>query len=316
MYIGIDIGGTAIKAGIVDKNGDIVYKKQIDTKAKRGYLEVEKDIIELIKGLINIAEDKGNKVKSIGIGVPGVADPEGNKVIYCPNLGWANVPLGENLKKEFEFPIYIENDATVAGIAESIKGVTKGYENSIFITLGTGVGGGIILSGKVYSGAHGIGSEIGHMIVGENFYDCNCGNNGCLETFSSATAIIKYAKKLIKEGQYETTLMKKVNDDLMKLNSKIIFDSAKEGDQLANEVVDRMVKYLGIGIANLINILDPDVVAIGGGVSKAGIFLLEKIKREVSKYVLYKEAKHAEIFLAELGNDAGIIGAALLSEYK
>ncbi|WP_069648932.1 ROK family protein [Caloranaerobacter ferrireducens] len=316
MYIGVDIGGTAIKIGLVDNEGNIVYKKQIDTKAKRGYLEIEKDIIGLIKSLINIAQDKGNKIKSIGIGVPGVADLEGNKVIYCPNLGWTNVPLGENLKKELKLPIYIENDATVAGIAESIKGITKGYKNSIFITLGTGVGGGIILGGKVYSGAHGIGSEIGHMIVGENFYDCNCGNNGCLETFSSATAIIKYAKKLIKEEKYETALLKKVNNDLMKLNSKMIFDSAKEGDQLANKVVDRMVRYLGIGIANLINILDPDVIAIGGGVSKAGDFLLEKVKKEVSKYVLYKEAKHAEIFLAELGNDAGIIGAALLSEYK
>ncbi|WP_427339819.1 ROK family protein [Caloranaerobacter sp. DY30410] len=316
MYIGVDIGGTAIKIGLVDDEGNIVYKKQIDTKAQRGYSEIEKDIIDLIKSLINIAEDKGNRVKSIGIGIPGVADPEGNKVIYCTNLGWTNVPLGENLKKEFELPIYIENDATVAGIAESIKGVTKGYKNSIFITLGTGVGGGIILDGKVYSGVHGIGSEIGHMIVGENFYDCNCGNNGCLETFSSATAIIKYAKKLIEEGQYETTLLKKVNNDLMKLNSKIIFDSAKEGDLLANKVVDRMVRYLGIGISNLINILDPDVIAIGGGVSKAGDFLLERVKREVSKYILYKEVKHAEIFLAELGNDAGIIGAALLSEYK
>jgi glucokinase len=316
MYIGIDIGGTTIISGLVNENGDIVFKKQIETRAQRGYEEIERDIVEVINELINLSKKQGEEVKSIGIGVPGIADVTGETVIYCTNLGWENVPLGKNLKRIFNMPVYIENDATVAGLAENVKGATKGFKNSIFITLGTGVGGGIIIDNKVYSGGHGIGSEIGHMIVGGNFYNCNCGNNGCLETFASATAIVKYTVKLIEEGNKDTSILEKVKGDLSKITARLVFDCAKDGDELANKSINRMVKYLSIGIANLLNVLDPDIVAIGGGVSKAGDFLLEKVRNEVTRYLLCKELKYGDIVLAELRNDAGLIGAAMLGKYK
>lgn len=315
MHIGIDIGGTTLLAGLVSDWGEILHKSELPTNAQRGYDEIERDVIALIESLINHGKEEGKSVESIGIGIPGIADIESNNVIYCTNLGWHNVPLGLNLKEKFNLPVYIDNDATVAGLAENVKGGTRGTKNSIFLTIGTGIGGGIIIDRKVYSGSHGIGSEIGHMIVGENFYDCNCGSNGCLETFSSSTAIINYTKHLLKENN-KSSITDAIGGDLEKLDAKIIFDCAKAGDSLANKVVDRMIKYLSIGIGNLINIMDPEVIAIGGGVSKAGDFLLSKIREKSSNHVVFKSIKHANIVLAELGNDAGIVGAAMLFKYK
>ncbi|MTI71543.1 MAG: ROK family protein [Firmicutes bacterium] len=308
MFIGIDIGGTSIKSGLLNSFGDVILKKEIPINKSDDYEVIESQIINIIKILLDESKKNGENVKSIGIGIPGIADKDSDKVIYCTNLGWRNVPLGINIKKHFKIPVHIDNDATVAAIAENVKGVTKKYDNSIFITLGTGVGGGIIINKKVYSGSHNKGSEIGHMVVGENFYDCNCGNNGCLETFASATALIKYTKKLINEG--ESTILTKEN-----LNAKVIFDAAKNKDILANMAVDRMVKYLSIGMGNLINLLDPEIIALGGGVSKAGDYLLEKIENNVSKYLVFNEGKTTDIAIAKLSNDAGIIGAGMLQEY-
>ena len=313
MYIGIDVGGTTLLAGLVNDNGKILHKKEKNTLVHRGYSAIKDDIIDLVKGLISEGEKIGHSIASIGIGIPGIADVEGENVIYCTNLNWNNVPLGLDLKKYFKLPVYIENDATVAALAESIIGVTKDRENSLFITLGTGVGGGIILNNKVYSGSHGVASEIGHMIVGENFYNCNCGNNGCLETFSSATAIINYGKKILVDG-VKSSILDKVDGDIENLNAKIIFDCAKEGDPLANKIIDRMVKYLSIGIVNIINILDPEVIVIGGGVSKAGEFLIDKIKETIPKYILFKDINYGDVLLSKLSNDAGIIGAARLGK--
>ncbi len=315
MNIGIDIGGTNIGAGLLDENLNIVYKREIPTNKDKGYDFIESQIIMIIEDMISRASELNEEIDSIGIGIPGIADVTGDKVIYCTNLNWKNVPLGKNLKDKFNIPIYIENDATVAGIAESALGVTRGYSNSVFITIGTGVGGGIIINHKVYTGNHGIGSEIGHMIVGENFYDCNCENNGCLETFASSTAIQKYVINEIEKGYRDTILVEKTKD-INEIDTKLIFESAKLGDELSNRAVDRMVKYLTIGIGNIINIIDPDIIAIGGGVAKAGDFLLDKIKALLPKYILFKELSYAEIKLAKLGNDAGIIGAAMLKKYK
>ncbi len=313
MYLGVDIGGTTILAGLVNKSGDIFKFLEIKTEREKGYKYIEKNIINILGELINNSKNLNN-IKGIGIGVPGIADINSDNIIYCTNLGWKNVPLGIKIKEVFGLPVYIENDATVAGLAEKIKGVTKDAINSIFITIGTGIGGGIIINNKIYSGSHKKGSEIGHMIVGKNFYDCNCGNNGCLETFSSATAMIKYAKKLMSDGQ-KTTLLDKMEGSTEDIDAKMIVECAKNGDKVCNKVVDRMVKYLSLGIGNLINLLDPDIIVIGGGVSKAGDFLLQKIRSEVYNFVIFKEEKKTEIVLAELGNEAGLIGAALLPFY-
>ena len=260
MNIGIDIGGTNIGAGLVDENLNIIYKVEVPTNKDKGYDFVELEIIAIIEEMIQKALEFNQNIESIGIGIPGIVDVKGHNVIYSANLNWNNVPLCKKLMDKFNILINIENDATLAGIAELVLGVSKGYNTSVFITLGTGIGGGIVINNKVYTGRHGIGSEIGHMIVGENFYDCNCGNNGCLETFASSTAIQKYVINEIQKGANDTLILKKVNS-FDKIDTKLIFECAKLGDELANKAVDRMVKYLTIGIANIINILDPDIIA-------------------------------------------------------
>ena len=315
MNIGIDIGGTNIGAGLVDENLKIVYRLEIPTNKEKGYAFIRDNIISIIEKMILKAEKEDKKIHSIGIGIPGIADRKGDNIIYCTNLNWKNVPLGKELRRRFDIKINIENDASLAGIAENILGMSRGYESSVFITIGTGLGGGIILNNKLYTGPHGIASEIGHMIVGENFYHCNCGNNGCLETFASSTAMEKYIRKMIQEGYKDTILLEKVKEP-KDIDTRLIFESAEEGDTLSNLAVDRMVKYLTIGIVNLINVIDPEIILIGGGVARAGDFLLDKINKLLPEYILFKEVEYGKVQLAKLENDAGIIGAALLNKYK
>lgn len=311
MYVGVDLGGTNIAVGLVDENSILKYHKSTPTRAERGSKEVIKDIIKLINEAIRYYGLNKETVKAIGIGVPGIAEPNSGEVIYCVNLGWNNVPLKQDLEKELNIPVFVDNDATVAGLAEYKIGAMRNCESGVFITLGTGVGGGIVINGKVRSGFNGVGSEIGHMIVGENFYPCNCGRNGCLETFTSSTALINYTIKLISEGN-ETSIVNKAKGSLQDINGKIIFEAAKEGDYVANKAVDRLVKYLAIGITNIINIIDPEIIALGGGLSGAGDFLLAKVREEVERVRYMKMIPIGKIVLATLGNEAGIIGAAAL----
>lgn len=312
MFVGIDLGCTSIKAGLVDREGRILVQSSIDTKVGRDYTFIIEDMKKQIEKLL---EDNGscvNDIESIGIGAPGLMNYKTGYVIYCTNLFWNNIPLGVELQRYFKRPVYIENDATVAGLAESLFGSTKGVLNSVFLTIGTGVGSGIIVNHKIYSGSHFAGSEIGHMIIGDNFYTCNCGNNGCLETFASATAMIKYARYRLEKDNIKSMILDNAAGKAEDINAKIIFDAAKEGDQLATETVDRMIKYLSKGIINIFNILDPDIIAIGGGVSKAGDYLIERLKIEVGKMFFTPNIKYGDIVLAKLGNEAGILGAAFL----
>lgn len=315
MNIGIDIGGTNVGAGLLDDDLKFIYKTEFPTEKEKGYKFVEKKIINIIENMIILGEKEGKEIKSIGIGIPGIADMQGDNIVFCPNLDWRNKPMGINLRKKFDIDINIENDATLAAIAENILGISKGYKNSIFITLGTGVGAGIIIDGKIYKGVHGVGAEIGHMIVGENFYNCNCGKNGCLETFASSTAIEKYVLKEINEGRYDRKLIKTAKK-IENIDTKFIFQGAMEGDELCNMAVDRMVRYLTIGLTNIINILDPGIIVLGGGVSKAGDFLIEKIEKLIPQYILFNDMEYAHVKLSKLANDAGIIGAAMLNQYK
>lgn len=312
MLVGIDLGGTTVKAGLVDRKGRILAQSSINTGVGRDYRLIIKDMEQQIEKLLEDYGSSIEEVESIGIGAPGLMNYKSGNVIYCTNLFWNNVPLGTELSEYFNKPVFLENDATVAGLAESLFGSTKNVPNSVFLTLGTGIGSGIIINHKVYSGSHFAGSEIGHMIVGDNFYTCNCGNNGCLETFASATAMIKYASHRLIEDKVESSILDKASGKPENINAKIIFDAAKEGDRLGIETVDRMVKYLSIGLINIYNILDPDIIAIGGGVSKAGDYLIQRLKEEVSKRFFTPNIKYGDIVLAQLGNEAGILGAAFL----
>jgi glucokinase len=266
--------------------------------------------MQVEKLLKDYGADTGD-MESIGIGAPGLMNEKSGYVIYCTNLFWENVPLGIMLKEHFNKPVYMGNDANAAALAESLFGSTKGAENSVLITIGTGIGSGIIINHKIYSGSHFAGSELGHMIVGSNFYRCNCGNMGCLETFASATAMIRYAVNRLETDRIKSSILDKAGDT-QNIDARLIFDAAKEGDQLGVETVERMIKYLSIGIINIFNILDPDIIAIGGGVSKAGAYLTDKLKKEVGGMLFTSGIKYGDIVLAQLGNEAGLLGAAFL----
>lgn len=309
MYIGIDLGGTNIAGGLVNKAGEILKKLSVPTASERGSDAVIEDIYSVIEALIR-ENNTGEPVKGIGIGVPGIADPHTGEVIVCVNLNWYNVPLKEKLSKKTDLPIYIDNDATVAGVAEFQIAQEGKYKDAVILTLGTGVGGGILVDGKVLSGHNGIGSELGHMLIGEALYTCNCGRNGCLETFASSTAIIHYAKYLIKSGK-PSTMLEMVNGDLEKISGEVIFNAAKAGDSVANEVVDRLVKYLSIGIMNIVCTLDPEIIFLGGGISMAGDFLLDKVNAALENLKYFKAKPHVTVEIAKFKNDAGIIGAAM-----
>ena len=314
MYIGVDLGGTNIAVGIVDKQGNIKHEKSCATRVDKEPQEIVDDMTTLILSTLEEFNMELQEIEAIGIGIPGLSDNNGC-VIYCVNLGWKNVPLREMIQNKLHKPIYIDNDATVAALAEYESGSMKNCKSGVMLTLGTGIGSGIILNGEVYSGFNGVGSEIGHVVVGHNFYNCNCGRNGCLETFASSTAIIKYTKKLIEEMNESTTLIEKAKGDINSINAKIIFDCAKEGDKIANLAVDRLVKYLSIGIFNIVNFMDPEVIALGGGVAGAGQFLLDMIINEVMTNRLFDTLPIGGIVLAVLGNKAGIIGAAMIAKH-
>lgn len=313
MYIGVDLGGTNIAVGLVDEDGNILHKGETPTGVGRPYQDILKDMAMLI---IRVTEEAGYKkedIKSIGIGSPGYADKKTGKIIFANNLFWRNVPVRDELQKYINVPVYIDNDATVAGLAEAVAGACQGVENSITITLGTGVGAGIIINGKPYSGSHGVGSELGHMIVEVDGIECTCGNRGCWERYASATALIQNGKEAAKKNP-DSLINKMVDGDLDKITAKTVIDAAKAGDATAMEIFEKYIHYIAMGIITIINSFDPSIIAIGGGVAKAGDFLLNAIKEEVEKHIFYKDVDHAKICLAQLGNDAGIVGAAMLGK--
>ena len=314
MYIGIDLGGINIAIGIVDENGKIIHEESCETRSEREPQELIDDMIALVLKVLDEYNMQLNEITAIGVGIPGLADKDGN-VIFCVNLGWRNVPLRKMLEDALHTPVYIDNDATVAALAEYESGSMQNCKSGLMLTLGTGIGGGIILNGEIYSGFNGVGSELGHTVIGENFYNCNCGRNGCLETFASSTAIIKYTKKLIMEMNEPTTIMENVEGNIDNLNAKIIFDCAKKGDKIATLAVNRLIKYLGIGILNIVNFIDPEIIVLGGGIAGAGQYLLDLITKEVIANKYYKDLPIAKIVLAQLGNKAGVIGAAMVAKH-
>lgn len=311
VYLGVDLGGTGIKVGLVSEQGEILAKGSTPTKRERPYQEIIADIANLCKCVVKDAKVSMDDVAAIGVGVPCICDPKTGVIPFCTNLGWYDVPFVAEMQKHIMKPVIVDNDATVAGFAESISGVTKGTESSIFLTLGTGVGGAIIINGKPYSGVHGVGSELGHMIIRMDGDPCNCGNAGCFERYASATAIIRMAKEVLVDYP-ESRILVRVGGDQSRINAKTVIDCAKEGDEAALKAFNMYVKGLATGIVSIIHMFDPEVIALGGGVSMAGDFLLDAVRREIPKMVMYKTMPFARIELAQLGADAGIIGAAML----
>lgn len=315
MYIGVDLGGTNIVVGLVDDLGSLLTSLSCPTGRERGFEAVVADIISLSKEIMATDHVKKDPVKGIGIGIPGIADPETGVVISCVNLFWENVPLREALESALDLPVYIDNDATLAGLAEYEVGVMKSAKSGVFLTLGTGVGGGIIIDHQVMSGKHGIASEVGHMVVGDSDVPCNCGRKGCLETFASSTAIISYTRQHLKE-HLDSVLHERSEGNLELIDGRMIFDAAKEGDDFALKAVHRLAHYLAIGIMNIVAVIDPEMFVLGGGIANAGEFLLEIVREELEKQKYFKAVPVGSLCLAELKNDAGVLGGAFLAKSK
>ncbi len=313
IYVGIDVGGTGIQVGLVDENGKILCKGGIPTTTNIPFDMQVKAIADCVLDTIDKGGYTLGDVKAIGAGVPSVVDPRTGNIAFCNNLGWYDAPFVQEFNKHIAKPVFIGNDATVAGLAENVAGVSAGADSSVFITLGTGVGGGIIINGKVWNGFHGVGSEIGHVIFELNGEPCNCGNYGCAERYCSATAVIRMARELCAVHP-ESEIVSVCEGDLSRVNAKIVFDAAKRGDEIGLKVFHRYANYLGQFIASIVNFFDPEVIVLGGGVSKSGDFLLNAVREETKRYVLYKALPFAQIELAQLGADAGIIGAAMLGK--
>ncbi len=250
-------------------------------------------------------------IARVGIGIPGVA--KNGVVINLHNLFWHNIALESIFKEFYDVPVFIDNDATVAAVYESHLGVLAGYKVGVLLTLGTGVGGGIVINGKAFNGAHGLGGELGHIAIVPDGLQCTCGNKGCLEVYASATALERLGRRAVIERP-DSVLGTAANEDYHHITAKMVFDAAKQGDIIAESIVDEYVKYLCFGITSIMNTLDPEVIALGGGVSNAGVYLLNKVIAACEEKGTFKGQTYATIKIAKSGNDAGLIGAAMLTE--
>ncbi len=311
IYVGIDLGGTNIAAGIVDESGKLLHKKSIPTGADRDASAVIKDMAQVAMDVVAENGYSMDDVVSVGIGSPGSVDKAKGELVYANNLPFSHTPMRAEMQKYINKPIYIDNDANCAAWAEAMAGATKGVDDSIAITLGTGVGGGIVVNGKLYSGFNFIGGELGHTVIAVDGEPCSCGRKGCWEAYASATALIRQTKRAA-EAHKDSKMWDYTKDG--KFSGRTAFQAAKDGDKAAQEVVDNYVKYVGCGIANMINIFQPEVLVVGGGIANEGDNLLNPVREYVKKETYAKDIKACRIEKAYLGNDAGIIGAALLKE--
>ncbi|MBO5343629.1 MAG: ROK family glucokinase [Ruminococcus sp.] len=310
-YVGIDLGGTNIVAGVVDEKYNIVAKASTKTNCPRPAKEIADDMARMAIQAVENAGLTMEQIEWIGVGTPGIANSETGIIEYSNNLGFKDTPMVEYIRETIDKPVFIENDANAAAYGEYVAGAAKGAKNAVCITLGTGVGGGIIIDGKIYSGSNFAGAEIGHTVIEVDGAQCSCGRKGCFEAYSSATGLIRMTKEAISE--HPDSIMAKMGEKNGKVTARTSFDSMREGDEYAKVIVDKYIKYLAAGITNTINIFQPDVLCIGGGVCNEGDALLLPVKALVKEEVYTRNSeKNTEIVIAKLGNDAGIIGAAFL----
>ncbi len=310
-YIGIDLGGTNIVAGVVNENYEIIAKASVKTNLPRPEQEIAADIIKVSKEAVAEAGLTMEQIEWVGMGTPGIANSETGIIEYSNNLGFNNTPMVKYLEEGLGKHAFIENDANAAAYGEYVAGAAKGAKNAVCITLGTGVGGGIIIDGKIYCGSNFGGAEIGHTVISVDGPQCSCGRKGCFEVFSSATGLIRMTKEAIAENPDSSMAQEE------KISGRTAFNHMRSGDAAAKGVVDKYIKHLAAGVTNTINIFQPDVLCIGGGVCNEGDPLLVPMKEIVARENYTRNSpKNAEIVIAKLGNDAGIIGAAFLGNAK
>lgn len=303
---GVDIGGTTVKLGLFDSEGQLLDKWEIPTVKDNGGAQILPDVAKSILAKMEEKKITAQETVGVGVGAPGAVDENGVMVNGAVNLGWGVLDIPAVLGKELGLPVKAANDANVAAFGEMWQGGGKGFENMVAVTLGTGVGGGIIVNGKILTGATGAGGEIGHIHLEDNETEsCGCKKRGCLEQYASATGIVRLANRRLAKDDAPSVLRGG------EVSAKTVFDAVKAGDAVAIEIAEQFGDYLGKGLAAVAAVVNPEVFVIGGGVSKAGEILLSYVKPAFARYVFYPCGK-AEFKLATLGNDAGIFGAAAL----
>jgi glucokinase len=309
--IGIDLGGTTINTAIVTKDGKLVTRSQTMTEAKKGVQAVIDNICNSIRNTCLQISSNPDELLAIGIGSPGPLNTQTGIVIDAPNLnGWVNVPLRDFVQQQFKPPVFLDNDANAAAFGEFWVGAGKGVRNLIVITLGTGVGGGLIIEGQLYRGPDDTSGEIGHTTVLIDGPICSCGNRGCLEALSSATALVNRALDTLRLGTKSGIILDLCENDLSKVTAKLIYEAAKKGDSLAIELFRETGFYLGIACANMVNVFNPEMIILFGGLINAGDLLFTPVREEIKKRAFPTPAARVKVVPAILGNDAGAIGAA------
>ncbi len=313
-YLGVDLGGTNIAIGLVNEDFKIVLKDKVPTGASRPLSDVMDDMAALCASVVKKAGITFEDVACAGIAAPGSVNPEKGIVRYSNNIKMENYPICEELKKRIPLKeVYLENDANAAALAEAKAGAGKGCSSLVMITLGTGVGGGIVIDGKLYSGFNYSGAELGHTVIEMGGRPCTCGRLGCFEAYSSATGLINMTKEKMMD-RVNSMMWDLAKNNIDRVSGRTAFDAAKKGDKAGKEVVDKYIKYLACGLTNMINIFQPEVLCIGGGVCGEGNYLLNPLLKTIRRgeYGAATQTNFCQVKIAELGNDAGIIGAAVL----
>lgn len=311
-YIGVDLGGTNFAVGICNENYEIIARGEGKTNAPRPCEELCADMAGLIRKVVADAGLSMDEIQWIGIGSPGAIDAKSGEIVYANNLGYIHAPMGSELKRLTGKDVYMENDANAAAYGEAVAGAAKGTQVSVTVTLGTGVGGGIIIDGKVFSGWNSFGAELGHMVTVQNGRQCTCGRKGCWEAYASVSGLIHQTKTAMIDHP-DSVMWQIVGGDIKQVNGRTAFDAMRSGDAVAKAVCDKYIEYIACGAANVINIFQPEVLVFGGGISKEGETLLGPMRPLIQEFDYARfGGRQTKIVAAQLGRDAGIIGAAFL----
>jgi glucokinase len=314
--VGVDLGGTKILAGVFKPSGECVGRAKLSTKPQRSPKEIIERIARCVTDAVDECDLEIKQVRSVGVGAPGAVDPESGRVLNAPNLGWEDVALQKQLQEHLGLPVFIENDCTVCTLGVYETELESKPNNVVGIFIGTGIGGGLILNGKLYVGFNRTAGEVGHMVLEVGGPKCSCGNRGCFESLASRTAIFRRIQTSVKEGQ-TTLLADMLGPDLKDMRSGDLRKAIRQGDKFVEKVVEEAAEYTGIAVANLINIFNPDVVVLGGGLIEALQDEMMSIVVETAKdYALNGTIKGIEIISSKLGDDAGIVGAAVMARHK
>lgn len=313
MYrIGVDLGGTNIAVGVINEKYEIIGRGKTKTALPRPANEILRDIITCIHMACEDAGISTDEIQSVGIGTPGTVNKETGVIEYANNLQFDKVPAVAILKEMLDVPYYLENDANAAALGEAMAGAGVGKKSFVAVTLGTGVGGGIVVDGKIWSGCNGAGGELGHIVIRFDGDPCNCGRIGCWERYASATALVKQTKEMMLQRP-DSKMWELAEGSIEKVGGRTAYDAMRLGDEAATKVVRQYEEYVAVGTINIINAMQPEMICFGGGISNEGETLLQPIREYAAKYRYSRYCKvQTEICRAKLGNDAGIIGAALL----